>query len=537
MDRATTPASRGSTIPARFGHPLRVVLCVLLWTLQGCASLTPVEKAESYALPVPEANALGQIAKNSVGDAEAGFRPLAFSRFSMDARLALARHATSSLDVQYYLLQNDLTGRLLLRALRDAAARGVRVRILVDDMYTADSDQLLLQLAAHPNVEIRLFNPFPSGRALMLTRWAFSLFDFARVNRRMHNKMFIADGAFAILGGRNIADEYFFRSRQGNFVDVDILVAGSPVPRLAAIFDEYWNSRRVYPLKSLVWSRQSADELQSAFNQATADSSTALLSPEANEADPLGFTPLGSDLLHPPISLLHGRVTPFADDPEKASGRSFDGKDPTTVMSRVLEALQDSHDDVLLMSPYFVPGEKGMNALQHLRMRGVRVTLVTNTLAANDEPLASAAYARYRKRMLKIGVDIYEVSSKQLKTNPRVGPSLGTTIGRSHAKLIVFDRRRTFIGSMNMDLRSSRTNTEVGLLIDSPEFAVQIGDLVGTIRSAGSYHVRLSPATDDLEWVTYENGAESVSSEEPEVDAITRLKVLLLSPFVAESLL
>jgi cardiolipin synthase C len=482
MVRATTPASRGSTIPARFGHPLRVVLCVLLWTLQGCASLTPVEKAESFALPAPQANALGQIAKNSVGDAEAGFRPLAFSRFSMDARLALARHATSSLDVQYYLLQNDPTGRLLLRALRDAAARGVRVRILVDDMYTADSDQLLLQLAAHPNVEVRLFNPFPSGRAMVLTRWAFSLFDFARVNRRMHNKMFIADGA-------------------------------------------------------LVWSRQRADELQSAFNQATADSSTALLSLAANETDPVGFTPLGSDLLHPPISLLHGSATPFADDPEKASGRSFDGKDPTTVMSRVLEALQDSHDDVLLMSPYFVPGEKGMNALQHLRMRGVRVTLVTNTLAANDEPLASAEYARYRKRMLKIGVDIYEVSSKQLKTNPRVGPSLGTTIGRSHAKLIVFDRRRTFIGSMNMDLRSSRTNTEVGLLIDSPEFAVQIGDLVATIRSAGSYHVRLSPATDDLEWVTYENGAESVSSEEPEVDAITRLKVLLLAPFVAESLL
>src|ERR1700754_3348145 len=195
--------------------------------IQGCASLAPVDKPASQAIAARANTALGAIAARSVASAdETAFPALPLSAFSMDARLALVNAAQSSLDLQYYLLQDDATGRTLMRAVRDAALRGVRVRILVDDLYTADSARVLRDLAAYDNIEIRLFNPFPAGRALMLTRWAFSLFDFARVNHRMHNKMLLADGAFAVAGGRNIADEYFFRSDEGNFIDFDLLLAG-----------------------------------------------------------------------------------------------------------------------------------------------------------------------------------------------------------------------------------------------------------------------------------------------------------------------
>ncbi len=233
---------------------------------------------------------LGRIAAQSVPPgASSGFRPLPLSAWSMDARLTLVRNAQKTLDLQYYLLQNDFTGHTLLRAVRDAALRGVRVRLLVDDLYTADSDRMLLAFAAYPNVEVRLFNPFPSGRSFALTRWVMALGDFSRVNHRMHNKMLIADGAFAVAGGRNIADEYFFSS---NFVDFDLLIAGEAVPHLAAIFDNYWNSPRIYPLHALETSRKPPLELQADFEQLSADAVSAYPSPPPDKPDLLGYLPL-----------------------------------------------------------------------------------------------------------------------------------------------------------------------------------------------------------------------------------------------------
>ncbi|MES2105981.1 MAG: phospholipase D family protein [Pseudomonadota bacterium] len=518
---------------------LVLVLACVAALIQGCASLPPpVARTPTAAVPASQNEELGRIAAQSVPDtALSGFRPLPISAFSMDARLTLALHAQATLDLQYYLLQNDVTGHKLLRAVRDAALRGVRVRILVDDLYTADNDEMLVQLAAYPNLEIRLFNPFPTGRAYAFARWLFAAGDFARVNHRMHNKMLIADGAFAVAGGRNIADEYFFSSKGGNFVDFDLLIAGDAVPRMAAIFDTYWNSPRIYPLQALETSRKTPQALREEFERLSADAIPAYPTPPADKPDLLGYLPLSADLQHPPLKLLYGSVDVFADDPEKVTGRAEAGNDATTVTARVGKAMANAKSEVVVGSPYFIPGKLGMDGIKIAREHGVHVAVMTNSLASNDEPFASAAYGNYRVPMLKMGVDLYEIDSSQLKNDPLIGSALGTTVGRSHSKLIVIDRRITFVGSMNMDFRSSRLNTELGMLIDSPELAGSVLALAERVRSVGSYRLRLSEPGGHLQWVATANGVEKVYDSEPDVDFGTRLQLWLLFPFISESLL
>jgi len=455
----------------------------------------------------------------------------------MDARLALIRAAQRSVDVQYYLLQNDVTGHTLIRALRDAAMRGVRIRLLVDDLYTADNNEMLARFAAHSNVEVRLFNPFAAGRASSLTRWLFSVGDFSRVNHRMHNKLLVADGAFAVAGGRNIADEYFFNSKSGNFIDFDLLVTGDAVPRLARIFDNYWNSPRIYPLGEIEHSRRAPEQLRAEFEALTRDATAAYPAPGADRTDLLGYGPVGADLSRPPLRLLRGRIDVFADDPEKVSGRSEAGDDPHTVTAIVGRAMSQAKSELLIGSPYFIPGEVGMAGIAIARRNGVRIDVITNALASNDEPLASAAYGRYRVPMLRLGVNLFETDSAQLRNDALVSQALGATVGRSHSKLIVIDRRTTFVGSMNFDFRSSRVNTELGMLVDSTELAETILALAERIRAAGSYRLRLDESGKHVRWISTLNGTETVLDEEPGVDFATRLQLLLLSPLVSESLL
>jgi putative cardiolipin synthase len=513
---------------------------VLALALQGCASLAELKKTPSEAIPSAPQDRLAQwLPPDLAPGGGSAFRPLAFSSYSMDARLTLIRHAQKSLDIQYYLLADDLTGRAFLRAVRDAAQRGVRVRILVDDLYTASNDALLQGIAAYPNVEVRLFNPFPAGRALTVTRWGLSLLDLARLNHRMHNKLFIADGAFAIAGGRNIADEYFFRSPRGNFIDFDLLVAGDAVPELAASFDRYWNSRRVYTLDALEPDAPRAERRREEFEQLTAPAQR-LFSPIMEGArDFLNYGPLSRDIDRPPLKMLRGRIRVIADNPEKVSGESESGMDPTTVTSHVIDAIDHAHDDVLLASPYFVPGKAALKRIGQVRANGVAVTLVTNTMAANDEPFVSAAYARYRKRMLEMGVQIYEVSPRILRMDTSFddsfGSMLGTSTGRLHAKMIVVDHETTVVGSMNLDFRSSRENTELGLLVDSPELAADVTSLVDELRAVGTYRMRLHDGV--VEWIDDGPGGQEAFQAEPEISIPTLLEVLLFSPFIKEDLL
>jgi len=244
--------------------------------------------------------------------------------YSLDARVALANKARYSLDVQYYLVQNDRTGRLLLRNLRDAALRGVRIRLLVDDLYTTGGDPLFRSLAAFPNVEVRLFNPFCCGRESLLAKYTASFADFGRLNHRMHNKLFIADGAIAIAGGRNIADEYFMRSASDNFVDMDAIVVGAVVPQLSSIFDTYWNSPQVYPVEAIIGADLGSEQLRQNFDHLVDDGEqmmTLTLPPN----DILGYGPIRDDLDAARLGLAWGKAYAFAvphTSPRRPASRS-----------------------------------------------------------------------------------------------------------------------------------------------------------------------------------------------------------------------
>ncbi|WP_017757902.1 phospholipase D-like domain-containing protein [Pseudacidovorax intermedius] len=510
----------------------------LLAFLQGCVALAPSHNPPVAAMPASPEDFLSRAAAQpGLGPQESAFRPLALSTYALDARLALIARAQRSIDVQYYLLQSDGVGRHFLRALRKAALRGVRVRVLVDDLYTADTQELLADFEATPNVEVRLFNPFPAGRRLDATRWGLSLLDISRLNRRMHNKLLVADGVLAVVGGRNMADEYFLQHASGNFADFDLLLTGAAVPELAAGFDAYWNSPRVHALARLLPSDEPPAVRQARFDAATARSHDTLPPLPATAQDLLGYGPVSAALMHPPMKMLRGTVQVLVDDPEKAAGRAEDGDDPHTVTQQTLTAILRTQRELLLVSPYFVPGERGMAAIREGRRKGVAITLVTNSLAATDESFVSAAFARYRPMLLREGVQVVEISPKVLDREAAAHRPGGSSAGRMHVKGFVIDRRITFVGSMNMDFRSSRLNTEVGLLVDSPALAEDVIRLIDTLRRLGSYQLRLSTDDQHVQWVETHDGQAQVYDDEPGVDLATRLKIFFFSRLISEKLL
>ena len=525
-----------------------VRLALLLATaalLAGCASLpSGVVRPESSALAASTGTALGKLAAATQRDAQqSGFRLLFNGSHSLHARIELARRAQHSLDVQYYHVKNDDSGRELLRALRDAAKRGVRVRLLMDDLYTSGDDELLLGFAAHPNVELRLFNPFPAGRGSLMKRFAASLTDFGRVNRRMHNKMFVADGAMAVVGGRNVADEYYERDGQHNFFDFDVFTLGAVVPQLQRLFDAYWNSRHVYPVGSIIRSDLSTQRLRQRFDE-MADTADAAVQPPLRTTDRFGQRLLAADLDEGEIKLHWGSAEAFADSPEKISDDPTLLGPPqapgpagpiTTMRLLVVAELAKAQREVYMTSPYLIPGEAGIQRIRESRARGVQAVVVTNSLASTDEPTVHTGYRRYRTDMLKAGVELYEISPVRGK-----GLILGTLKGepafRMHNKSVVFDREWIFIGSLNMDPRSQQHNTEMGLIIRSPELARDVIEIIDRIKLNAAYRVRLA---DDgaLEWTaTDANGVERLR-EEPESGFWSRLLLEILAPLVPEGML
>jgi putative cardiolipin synthase len=533
--RLATAAARLACL-ARHG-----VVAICIGWLAGCAVL-PEQPARvpTRALPVAPDTPLARIAKASTADPEqSGFRLLPTGQFALQARLELARRAQRSLDVQYYQIHDDRTGRFLLRTLRDAAERGVRVRLLMDDLYTAGEDPLLLGLDAHPNVEVRLFNPFAGGRRNLLTRFAASLHEFSRVHRRMHNKLFIADGVMAVAGGRNIADEYFMGSEGANFVDLDTFVIGAILPRLSSIFDEYWNSARVYPITAIVRPDEPPEVLRQAFEQMTAVDTTPPPDPPPPN-DVLGYSPIANELNAGKLGLIWADALAYADSPDKAIGRvstyaAVPIDDVDSVRYNVIELIRRARRDVVITSPYLIPGRDGIEVFGDRSQRGVAFTLVTNSLAATDEPVVHTGYRRYRPQMLALGMDLYELSPMRVSRSLRLG-RFSTSIGRLHAKSAVIDRDKVFIGSMNFDPRSDRHNTEMGLFVASPALAQQVLKLVDVIKSQGAYRVRLASDGKTLQWTTVA-GQTEILVEEPETDFWSRLMLEVLSVLVPEDLL
>jgi putative cardiolipin synthase len=491
------------------------------------------EQPYSAALkPAPD-SPLVRIAQASIPSPDqTGFRLMPLGSYSLDARIQLARRAKHSLDLQYYLIQNDATGRLLLRNVRDAALRGVRVRVLVDDLYTSGGDPLFIGLTAFPNVEVRLFNPFCCGRDSLLSKYTASLADFGRLNHRMHNKLFIADGAIVVGGGRNIADEYFMRSMTDNFVDMDAFIVGAVVPQLAEIFDVYWNSPQVYPAQSIIHTDLDREALQRSFDKLV-DEGEQMMAVTLPPVDILGYGPISEDLEAGRLGLIWGTANAYADSPAKVTATSDEMARSMSVSMNIMDLIMKSKSEVVLCSPYFIPGPRGVHAFGELRKRDVKVTVLTNSLASNDEPLVHTGYARYRPELLKTGVDLYELSPTRIQHNKRL-MFPGMSIGRLHAKTAVIDRSTVFIGSMNLDPRSANKNTELGVIAESPQLAKEVLRVIHISKLQSAYRLRFGPDGQSLEWLTMDDEGDVVLSEEPDVTPLMRFQNMLLAPFVPE---
>jgi putative cardiolipin synthase len=446
----------------------RLAALVALLLGGGCASLPAgYERAESRALePAATAStALGRAGRDELQAraGQSGFRPLPNGVDALVVRMLLADAAERSLDVQYYIWHNDLTGRLFTDALLRAADRGVRVRVLVDDVGTKANDETLLTLDAHPNIEIRLFNPVASRtfRGLgMLT-------DFSRTNRRMHNKAFVADNQRAVLGGRNIGDEYFEAAGDVAFGDLDVLTLGPVVGQVSTAFDNYWNAPASVPIGALtgrLGAAASLDTLRTdlaAFVEAQKDS--AYVSHARST--------LAQGLAAGTEGLFWGRGHVVVDDPAKVS------RPPDDTEGHLLPQLArigvQLRRELLIVSPYFVPGDAGVAGLTTLVQKGVRVTVLTNSLAATDVGAVHAGYKQYREALVAGGVRLYELKPDAIEYGRTKGKNRQISGSRAslHAKTFVFDRRAMFIGSLNLDPRSVQLNTEIGVVCESEAMA------------------------------------------------------------------
>ena len=513
----------------------RALALLVVVALAACGTLPPRGDRPAASSPPPRDSALVRIARQSVPDASlTGFRLMPHGRYALDARIELIRRAQSSLDVQYYLIQNDRTGRLFMRALRDAALRGVRVRLLVDDLYTAGADPMFTGLAAFENVEVRLFNPFCCARQSILSRFTASLADWRRLNHRMHNKLLIADGSFAVMGGRNIADEYFARGTESNFVDMDVLVVGNVVPQLASIFELYWDSQQAYPVAAILGEASDRPRAREDFDRLV-DEGDQMRSVNVPPVDMLAQRPLGVDLDGGHLQLAPGKAIAFADPPGKVMATSQAMAQAMSVQMNIMDRVALSTTKVVISSPYFIPGTDGVQAFADLRKRGVEVIILTNSLATNDEPLVHFGYARYRASLVRAGIELYELSPGGLQRDAwDVFP--GLSHGRLHAKTAVIDASMVYIGSMNLDPRSDTTNTELGILAECPGLAHDIVQVIDAARQS-AYRVQFGPDGDSLQWLGMGERRDIVLSSEPEVSPYAHFRYILLRPFVPERLL
>jgi cardiolipin synthase C len=448
------------------------------------------------------------------------------ARDAFAARMRLAQVAERTLDVQYYIWRDDVTGSMLFEALHAAADRGVRVRLLLDDNNTSGLDDALAALDAHPNIEVRLFNPL----GIRKSRWLNYLVDFARLNRRMHNKSFTADNQATIIGGRNVGDEYFGATDGVLFVDLDLLAVGPVVPEVSDSFDAYWNSNSAYPAGRLLPRATTARLAEVA--------SAARVSERRPEAmiytSALRRSQFVQDLVAGNLALEWAPTTMISDDPGKGLGLAT----PETLMPRKLrQALGEPAARLDLVSAYFVPTASGVEWLTGLAKRGVKVRALTNSFEATDVPLVHAGYAKRRRALLKAGVRLYESRLARLDgERTQAHGSKGSSGSSLHAKTFAVDDARVFVGSFNFDPRSAKLNTEMGFVIESPSMARRIDEAFGTRVPMDAYEVRLSE-TGRLFWMELRNGVAVRHDEEPGTTAWQRAWVRFLSLLPIESLL
>jgi cardiolipin synthase C len=513
-----------------------LALCLSASLLGGCGTLPSLEnRSTSTALLDTDTTRLGG-AISPLADAhseKSGIYPLPDARDAFAARALLAQAAERTLDAQYYIWHKDMTGTLLFQALRAAADRGVRVRLLLDDHPTSGLDTTLTALDSHPNIEVRLFNPF----VIRKPRAIGYITDFSRANRRMHNKSFTADNQATIIGGRNVGDEYFDATAGFVFVDLDVMAVGPVVKDVSNNFDRYWASGSSYPVGGLLPPADPAliAELASAASLIERDPAAAAY------MDALRNSSFVRELIEGRLPLEWATTRMVSDDPAKGLGLAA----PDELLLRGLkEIIGEPAAEMELVSAYFVPGAAGTDAFADLAERGVKVTVLTNSLEATDVAPVHAGYAKRRRPLIEAGITLYELRRLSPDTGANRSAGLvGSSGGRSgssasglHAKTFSVDRSWVFIGSFNFDPRSAKLNTEMGFVIDSQALAQRIAAAFDSSIPANAYEVRLSD-TGELFWVERRGGQLVRHDTEPGTSFWQRAGVWFLSLLPIEWLL
>lgn len=464
------------------------------------------------------ANAIDPLVEAHPG--ETGFYLLSDGLDALQARIAAIEAAQQSIDVQCYIFENDLTGRLFMNRLLAAADRGVRVRLLIDDLAKGWKDRYLAFAAAHPKVEIRLFNPPVRIGSLRPLKAAAR---FRRIHRRMHNKEFIVDGKFSIVGGRNIGDEYFEASER-DVIDLDTIVIGQAVQDLNRFFNDYWNYALSVPVELVALKKRVSQEERHAFR---AQLDEWIRNPKTLAyLERLKANPLFANLRSEQIPFSWGKANAYADKPEKLSYSRY--RDHTHLTPAIAPYISFAEKELILISPYFIPGKRGSKSLGELSEKGVDVVVITNSLDSNNHPLVHAAYMKYRKRLLASGVQLHETKAMTAsgESDPKFKDfSLNTLL---HTKLFLVDQRYVMIGSLNLDPRSRLLNTELMIVLDSPELAKDIVNRVKANVEERYWKLELSE-NEQVHWTDLSGPNDKRAKVEPGTGWFERQKLRLLS--------
>jgi putative cardiolipin synthase len=483
-----------------------VLGCLLaVMVITGCATV-PLEmpKTASSALIDTDGTLL---AKDSADWRRAdpgrnGFYPLIQGFDAFGARLVLMDRAERSIDAQYFLMKPDDAGLVFAAKLKQAADRGVRVRFLLDDIFTSVDDEVLILLDEHPNVELRIFNPI-SRKGLPALNY---VGNFKLTNRRMHNKSFTVDNQVAVVGGRNIAEEYFQLDTTGEFIDFDMLTAGPVVNDISASFDTYWNHELAVPMRAL-YDKNDTEQLdarRSKIRAAMQESGESIYGEAVN-------TELMQEIFGGNVEPYFADARTIIDDPQKLLVKV--SRDQQIVAQAIADAARNAEEEIIIFTPYFIPGKAGMELIEDVRAKGVRIILVTNSLASNNHTAVHSAYSSYRKRLLEAGVELYEARADAAQVIRDDGSKELEQL-TLHTKGIIIDRRYTFVGSLNLDPRSIDINTEMGVMIDSRDLGALLAENSSKRIANMAYRLKLDDKS-KIRWHATIDGKEVVETREP----------------------
>ena len=492
---------------------LGICFILLLALLNGCASLPDnSERSISHAYDNgSELKDKYHVGSASHPDGESAFYLLGNGLDAFVGRALLARSAQHSIDTQYYLIHSDEVGSLFINELWKAADRGVKIRLILDDIDEGSRDFSIAIFAAHPNIEVRIFNPF--GRNV--SRLFQYVSGFGKQTRRAHNKSFTVDNIATVLGGRNVGDEYFSADPDLAFQDLDVVGVGPVANQVSSSFDEYWNSPFSYPITLLLETQPGAEDIlqgRDVFRQKISGYKNS------EYVERLMDSPLANSFHDNTITYNWATASVYADKPDKLSQKV--GAADYLMIQDLKPYMNKARNELIIISPYFVPGKEGTKFLIKLQQRGVQVRVLTNSLSSTDVSVVHAGYSRYRKDLLKAGVELYELNEKTSKAQrkARSKGSIGQSKSSLHAKAFIVDRSDVFIGSLNLDPRSVIQNTEIGMVIQSTEIAEKLANIFNTSTPTAAFQLKLenkSSGKGSIEWHGRDAGKAVIYTKDP----------------------